>query len=374
MIATAENGRISGVFIVRRLLSQKLIYAGEQDIVWKSHCHTLRGLQFSPDLKSDLEIMEDFRKIAKNVLYLYYFAEGQQYLRVPAAEISSPYREALHSEDITGITLLRMITDGAVRIFFDDEETVLYADPEFLSAVPEGAELLRNLIRTICLFAGETAPKRILIQEKTDIDTRELSSGLSISYGADSWDSEAPGADLAYLYMADEELPLDEAEMTKEQESTLIMLGRMMQDLDDESDRPKKDSSRFALSFDQGKRLECMDYSIAVPDSFLVSADNSGAVSRMWLPNPENPEEWEASLFSLRIDRKTADSADETPPREVLEGQVLRINRVFRAENDRLYVQCRMIGVTEENLSSAENAVEMLFRTVLVNGRNEEVD
>ena len=365
MISVRENGRISGPFIVRRLLSQRLIYAGPEDISWKAPRHTVRGLQFSPDLKSDLEILEDLRNAAKNVLYLYYFAEEQAYLNVPFGEAALPFRETLHGEDITGITLLQMISDGRIRVHFDDEETELYAEPEFLSAVPEARELLRNLIRTVYLFSGEPGPKRILVREKADADTRELSSGLSISYGADSWDSDIPGAGLAYLYMADEELPSDEpVQMTGEQESALQAFSQMMEELDEASRRTGENSARFELRFDERRSLEYGGCTVAVPDGFLISPEECGPSRIIWLPNQENPEEWEASLFCLRVERKPEAAAGEMPPLKMLDGQTLRMTRVFGSGEDRLVFECRMPGVTEENLASAENAAKTLFRTI----------
>ncbi len=365
MISYAANGRISGVWIVRRLLSQKLICAGERDITYDAGKRTIRGLQFSEELKSDLDIMEDFRTVARNVLTLYFFAEGQEYLRVPVADVAPSYHETLHFEDISGISLLQMVSDQHIRIWFDDEETEVYAERGFLMAVPDAEELLRDFVRMIFLFGSETGPSRILVREKQEIDTRELSPDLTISYGPDSLSMGGSGSELAYLYIEDEDSPGDaESLVTEEVESTLLRLHQMMQDIDDASDSANQDSSRFGLSFDEGKSILFGDSYAAVPDGFLVSVDLSGKECRMWLPNPENPEEWEASLFSVQLSEDSESCGKEALSTESREGQSFRVERVVQNQDHGLHAVIRMIGVPDDVLEKARGAAETLLQNI----------
>ncbi len=349
MISYAANGRISGVWMVRRMLSEKLIYASDADLQFRNGRHYLSGLQFSEDLRSDHEIMSDFRTIARNVLYLFYFAEEQRYLRVPAQKIAPEYRKERPTEPLTGIPLLMRFSTGEFRAFFDEDETVLYASPEFLTSVPNAAELLRDLVRTIYLYAGESGPQRILIRERREISTEMLASDLSISY--------LPSELAEETGLPDER----DARLEENVASTLSRLQKMMQDIDDQSMDVESDFSRYELSFESGERFENDYYSIAVPDGFRTEKDLDGNDYVMWLPNPENPDEWEASLFSVR--QKAGSGLSSDTLEESREGSILRFETgVPKAEGLGLHI--RMVGVTEETAEDAREAVKRLLSTL----------
>ena len=355
MISYAANGRISGVWIVRRLLSQKLIFPKEEDISYENGRHSLKGLQFSPEIRGDHEIMSDFRRIAHNVLYLYYFVEEQSYLKAPPSRMGEPLKTKLKGENLTGITLLGMLTEGTLRIFFDDDETVLYADRDFLYSLSGSQEILRDFVRTIYMYAGESGPDRILIREKAEVSTEQLSDDLFISYG-----QEEPGDSFYGLKEEEQVLTHGELKLDKNVASTLSALQKMMQDIDEASRDARDDSAKYDLSFTEDRRIDCRDCSVSVPDGFrFVQKDDEDFV--MWLPNPGNPEEWEASLFTVRLQKKTGAGGDANSP--VLLNGVLFLEKTV---SEASVLSLRIAGVDKNSEEAAKNAAAELLSKVIL--------
>ncbi|MBR6322638.1 MAG: hypothetical protein IKR59_07195 [Lachnospiraceae bacterium] len=351
MISYSTNGRISGTWIAQRILSENLIGPGKGDLVFDGKRHGLKGLQFSEELKSDLEIMSDFRTIAHNVLYLFYFAEEQPYLRVPLERQTEELRAVSGNEPLTGMSLLSLFCRGLLRIGVGLEETVLYADRLLLSELPDAPGLLSNLVRTLNMYSGEAGTERIRIRPMGGIDTELLSDGLSISY--------VPEEESTASFSLDENTA-----MYRQVRETLTTLRQMMQDIDETIEDYREDGSRFSLSFEEGRRYDAGLYSIAVPDGFSTGcdADDTGLV--MWLPNPENPDEWEASLFCLRALKVTEEASSETVTRENTDGGILRIETAVPVGEKTVRFSVRAVGVSEEHRKEAAEAVRLLTDSV----------
>ena len=346
MISYGRNGRVSGVYLASRILSEKLICPDEEDLTFQDGRYSLRGLQFAAELRSDHEIMDDFRNIARNVLYLFSFCEEQPYLRVPLEQISDELLMETAGHDITGMRLLMFFVKGLIRIIDRPGETVLEAEWIVLSGIPEAEELLRNLVRVLYLFSGDTAPSRILIREKPEIGTEDLGRELSVSY------------DLSAQLVSEREQNIE-----KNVRSTLSALQKLMQDSDDISLDYRMDDSKFALRFEEGQRLSWGNYSVAVPDGFRTGEYKDGSSFVMWLPNKENPDEWEASLFSVRPG-ETKEPEESGAFRESYAGGILNLDADASSDASGLSLNFRIVGVSENRIGEARAAARLILDTV----------
>lgn len=351
MISYSANGRISGLWIAQRILSENLIGPGEGDLFFDGKRHGLKSLRFSEELRGDLEIMSDFRTIARNVLYLFYFAEEQSYLRVPLERQTEELREISGGEPLTGMSLLSLFCRGFLRVSAGREETVLYADRLLLSDLPDAGGLLGNLVRMLGMYSGEAGTRSIRIRPMGGADTEFLADGLSVSYG--------PEDEGAAVFSIDEDTA-----MNRQVRQTLTTLRQMMLDIDETIEDYREDGSRFALSFTEGRRYDAGFYSIAVPDGFSTGRDSDGESLVMWLPNPENPEEWEASLFCLRFVGVSEEPSSGTETRENTDGGILRIEAAVPLGTRTLHFSIRAVGVSEEHRKEAAEAARLLTDSV----------
>ncbi len=141
MMRTDSNGRISGLFLVDRVLGCGKVFPDPAALVFKDGHHELHGVSFSEDLKEDRGLVSHLKEITKDLICLFYEAEKE---------------ETLLSGNETGMTFLSGFFSGKLRAQIREEENTDFftvsATVSMISEYPDAAKKLYALAEVICRF------------------------------------------------------------------------------------------------------------------------------------------------------------------------------------------------------------------------------
>ena len=260
MIPRGNNGRISALFLVKKLLTEGRVPLSEANFSVNEEGNELLRLAFPEEKKTS----------------------GYD----PEREELAAAGEELYS------TLLTLLYD-------------LEADPELRVTLKEGTgepQEYRGMRVLILLSTGE-----LKLTEKEGCIHVCVSGRLENAEGIEAF-TEHLASRLA-SFTDDPVLPLvfdtkDAAEETEKpvvletQRETLLNLQDMFQDLREQAEEAE-DLASEELSFREGRIYTGSSFFFAVPDGFLLLKDQDDYEFILYKENEENKEEWEASPFLL---------------------------------------------------------------------------
>ena len=259
-----KNGRIRGELIAGRLIGEGLLRFSGSDLTEKDGRNEIGSLSFGGNIFSDPEFSAVPEKAMEDFLFLFYYAEENPRLRLPLPSMTRTLRSYTDGHALSGMRLLRLFSDGSFTLSGRDGSIVLTVPQEFPSEDRDLQEILRELVRTIYRFSGDEGEIRTVRIEQR----KEPADGTAVPVREDV-------------------------------RGTLITLHEMMDELDRNFEKTGQDGERFRILFRKGCEKNFGRYRVSVPDGFTIREQADGRDFVLYYPNPENPEEWEASAFVL---------------------------------------------------------------------------
>ena len=182
MIRYGQNGRVSGLYLMKNIIQEGLIRIPKEGAVFDGRHHSIRDLQFSDAIRKEKELKDGLRKLTEDTVRLLYFLEADEDLKTPAEDISEALRPLFSSEDVTGMTFIRVFTGGDARLLSNRDKVSVRITEKLLKGFPGIEEKLISLIKRTALFSEEM-PKDIsvTVQDTDQFETRELTEGLKIT-------------------------------------------------------------------------------------------------------------------------------------------------------------------------------------------------
>lgn len=305
-----------GLWIVTRVMQKKYITLKENGLSFDGQKHDVTGVRFAPELKNDPEILETLRETARGYLKLYYFLEEDPALRFDSVE----YTAEENDPPVTGMTLLSLFETGQLRLKENREgDWILIYDSGYTEKFPEPEKVVRRVFEDIVRFGGADPEQYALtLMTRGGFRTEDLSDDLSVTscYEDEEWYSEweedTPEINLKETDEGELSVSFSDGEKTereliveKNMEDTLKRLSRMISDIDEGAGESGAGSSGYTLTYNDHGTVEGSRLTAAVPDGFRAETDTEDLLLILWLPNPDNPEIWEASGFAL-----TAENAE----------------------------------------------------------------
>ncbi|GEM_PF-5315493 len=369
MSVKTDSRKEYGLWIVTRVMQKKYITLRENGLSFDGKKHDVTGVRFSPELKNDAEIVSGLKEISRAYLRLYYFLEAMDELRFTGKDTGE--------KPVTGMTLLSLFEKGVLELRESGPRSWTMAyDRSFTEMVPEPETVLLTLFQGILRFSGEEpADYRLTPETQSGFRTEALSDDLSVTscfedeYAFDLTEDES--GIITDIYDDGLTVSFDPEEKTereliveKNMEDTLKRLSRMISDIDEGAGEVRSDESKYTLSFNDHMTAECSRFTALVPDGFRAETDAEDLYMILWLPNPDNPEEWEASVLVL-----TAESGENTGDSDT-EGEILhrtgnggnlRFTCLKQATDGAVLFTAVMIGVEQDKQPEAESMIRRLL-------------
>ncbi len=349
MIEYGKNGHAGGLFLIRALLGKGLLMPSDQQIAYRAGSHVLTGLTFSPQIRKNRELSRVLPRLSEDLARLFFYVEKREDLKVPRYLISDELGALLWQEDLTGMTFLNLFARGAMALRVRDGKYRVVADPLILQGVQGSRERIRALLEAAAEFSGDPAPDPEIVPGKLLLKhTERIGEGMVLSFterpeGADDlWEeflstgTPAPG-----LWTDD---PRGET-VRENAEDALTRISTMMTALDDSNDAVRADLGRLELCYGEGRTVGRNTYTAEIPDGFLYAETDGGLL--LWLPNPENPGEAEASYFTVTVEDAETSAAlpDRIRYESTLVSGHLKAEAFVRTEGGACRIQIDMKGV-----------------------------
>lgn len=380
-----------GLWIVTRVMQKKYITLKENGLSFDGKKHGVKGVRFSQELKQDPEIVSNLKEISRGYLRLYYFLEEDGGLSVSAEKAENPESAAAAESDIDGENTPEPLTGMSFLSLFEQDllflnktgekaYTLVY-DSAFAGTLPDPETTLTRVFEDIVRFAeDDPAAYELTLESANGFRTEDLSDDLSVTSCFDeeaymdlNWEDIPAEIDLNTesdddgLLIAFEENEKTERELIveKNMEDTLKRLSRMISDIDEGAGEVRSDSSRYTLTFNDHETAACSLFTAEIPDGFRAETDIEDLHMILWLPNPDNPEEWEASVAVLTAEsiENTGDSdADGETLHCTASGQKLRFTCLKRTgAGETVRFTADMIGVETNKQPEAEAMIRRIL-------------
>lgn len=320
MIPYGSNGKMKGAWIVTELITRRLIGVPEDGLAYDGRKHSVTRLEFSETVRDFADIRAVFSECAEQFLHFFSYLEQDVSLRLPAGTVPSGIFGRTE-EDFTGGCFTGLFAAGLLKLTENDNGMTLISENTAFEPY------LEALGRRIVSFSGDDDDAvqigiSVAYEDaESDREAEETDEGgaddtLAVSYAAEPADRQ-----MAYLCGLSAE-EIDRLVGTTETDdrighirsnvrSTLCTLKQMMDDIDDEGSAKRSGLEHYTPGFEEHRLLKKEGYTVRIPDEFTLTENTDGCEFILWLPNIDNPDEWEASLFSLCPEGKTAERQSE---------------------------------------------------------------
>lgn len=304
-----RNGKISSRWMLTRLAGDGLLFFAPSNTVYRSGRHEITGLSFSAEVKRDAAICADLKTIVEEFMYFAYDVENTETLRTDIREIPGEAWRLLGYEDLTGLSYFRLLREKKICLSFPDEETVIVeADETLCGLIPDFFGRLEKFLHVCFAYSGDDCDFRMLVNRHEIRCTETVTDDLRVTYLSEDYLDERfspKGAGTAADAASEKELA-----PRRQVTETLIGLRSMMDELSDRKTGLIESVLSKGLSYSAGRTALFGRYAAEIPDGFRYSLPEAERPFIMWLPNEDNPDEWEASVLSVYQETENDNDGD----------------------------------------------------------------
>lgn len=301
MIPHGVNGKISAFYLIQEILEKKLITFPENGLIVNEDHMEIRNVQFSAKIKENSELLPVFKEAVSDFLHLFQYVEADPELFVDPLDIPEELMEDLPCKRLSGMSWLLLFSKGLLHLEkLSEKAYILYADELLLEKLRFAESYLKELFITASEYADEAMEVSVLIVPKTGYKTERLFDSLSVTYKVESGTEKK-----IYAERSSEGKQYRESQyvLDKHVEKTLNTLSGMFSDLSLSKEEKALSVENLTLTYTGEEKVEIQGLSLEIPAGFRYK---SGACPErdfvMWLPNEENEEEPEASVFLLKAE------------------------------------------------------------------------
>ena len=304
MIPHGTNGKLKGSWIVSELIGKKYISVPEDGLSFDGQRHRIGKVDFSEEVRKVPEIAQSFRECAEEFLRFHSFMEADSSLFVPAEQLGAALSERLYNEPLTGMSLLRLFAGNGLSLQEKEDFTELSVSAQIYDSLPDPEAYFYEAFSRICAYSGEDPELLyggVTVGER--FRTEALGNDLSVTFG----EEKDPETLEEMLFCSEAELNAGgkterEINIENNVRSTLSTLKQMMDDIDGGGEEHRNDLTSYTITFGENRQYRGDGYTVRIPDGFRLQEGAEDREFILWLPNRENPDEWEASLFMLYPD------------------------------------------------------------------------
>ena len=173
-----ENDKIDGMEVLQLWIEKDFFFFNDNDYTFDGKHHIAKGIQLNSARMDDLPANVDLGKVSVSIKLFIDYIEEDEKLICPIGKIGEEAREFIGNEDLTGLTLIRLIQEHLISIVYsglftdkkEDNIVIVSIDPVIKNNIPEIDIFLKELITESLKYNGKEVEFELKIYEAPDFD------------------------------------------------------------------------------------------------------------------------------------------------------------------------------------------------------------